>query len=39
MRAKVALKDVDARENDAKAKVVRKYSPACPKVKLWTKCL
>jgi len=34
VRAKVALEDVDVRENNAKMQVVQKYSLARPRVKL-----
>jgi hypothetical protein len=34
MRAEVVSKDMGAKENGAKARVVLKYSLACPKIKL-----
>lgn len=34
MKVKVVSKDVGVGENDAKTLVVRKYSPACLKIKL-----
>ncbi len=39
MKVKVVSKDVDARENDAKTLVVREYSSACLKTKLWKRRL
>ncbi len=37
MKLEVVLKDMGVGENDAKTRVVQKYSPTCPKTKLWSK--
>jgi hypothetical protein len=39
MKIKAMLKDVDARENSVQMKIVRKYSHACPRIKLQRKHL
>jgi hypothetical protein len=39
MRAKMVSKDVGVGENGVKTLVIRKYSLAWPRAKLWSKCL
>ncbi len=39
MRAKVLLKDVGVRKNNARPWITWKYSVACLRIKLWNKCL